>query len=425
MNLRLLSFTSLAIALSGPALAAGSDWPQWRGAQRDGLSTETGLLREWPAGGPKLIWQVKDLGGGYSTPAIAAGRLYVMANKGLDDESVRAFSTQDGHEIWSTRVGKVGNPKQDPNFPGSRSTPTVDGDTLYALSSDGDLVSLETGSGKLRWQKNLRTDFDGKPGEWAYAESPLIDGDTLVVAPGGPTATVLALNKKTGATLWKCATPEADEAGFASAVVVEVGGVRQYVQFLRKGLVGIDAKTGKLLWRHAQTVSKYGANIPTPVAAGDLLFSAGAGTGGGTVRLLAKNGGIQPEPVYFSPKLPTAIGGAVKVGEWLFGTTAQAMVCVTFATGEPKWEERALGAASLCVADGRIYLHAENGDVALVEVSGEGYHEKGRFTPPELPKRSSDMEKAWAYPVVAQGRLYVRDLNSLWCYDVRNAAAKP
>jgi outer membrane protein assembly factor BamB len=247
----------------------------------------------------------------------------------------------------------------------------------------------------------------------------LIDGDALVCTPGGSEATLVALNKKTGEVLWKCAQPEGDEAAYASIIMAEAAGRKQYIQLLQKGLVGVEAKTGKPLWRFARAVSRYGANIPTPVVSGDIIYVGSAGTGGGAVKLRAKDGGIEAEQVYFEAKLPTAIGGAVKVGEYLYGTTAQAMLCLEFATGKIKWEERALGAASLCYADGRLYLHGENGDVALAEASPEAYREKGRFTPADQPKRSQPMEKAWAFPVVANGKLFIRDHGSLWCYAVK------
>src|SRR5256885_14426810 len=257
------------------------DWPQWRGPQRNGASQETGLLKEWPADGPKLLWKVTDAGRGYSTPAVLGDRLYLLGNEGLDNESVRALNITDGKRIWQTRLGKVGNPKQEPNFPAARSTPTVQGELLYALGSDGDLACLETGNGKVRWQENVRASFAGKPGNWAYAESPLIDGDAVVCTPGGSEATLVALNKKTGEVIWKCALPEGDEAAYASAIVVEVGGVKQYVQLLQKGLVGAEAKTGRFLWRYGKPVSRYGANIPTPLTSDGYIYSAAAGTGGG------------------------------------------------------------------------------------------------------------------------------------------------
>ena len=377
--------------------------------------------QEWPKDGPKQIWTVTNLGMGYASPAVVGDRLYLLANEGIENEFVQALAVKDGHRIWQTRLGKVGNPNQQPKFPAARSTPTVDGDYLYALGSDGDLACVETGTGKVRWQKNLRTDFGGKPGTWAYAESPLIDGDALICTPGGSEATLVSLDKKTGAVLWRAAVPGGDEAAYASAIVVEADGVRTYVQMLSNGLVGVAAKTGQFLWRYAKTVSRFKANIPSPVARGGQIYSAGAGTGGGLIKLKGGGTAVEAEQVYFAASLPTAIGGAVLIGDYLYGTGQPGLTCTEFGTGQVKWENPGLGAASLCFAEGRFYLHGENGEVGLVEATPDGYREKGRFAPPEQPKRSHPMEKAWVYPVVADRRLYIRDHNMLWCYDVKAA----
>jgi outer membrane protein assembly factor BamB len=396
------------------------DWPQWRGPDRNGLSQETGLLKEWPDGGPKVVWELKEIGSGYSTPAVVGERLYLMSNEGMNDEFVLALAVKDGGKVWSTRVGKVG-PNQGPQYPGSRSTPTVDGDLIYALGSDGDLACLELETGKVRWQKNLRTEFGGQPGNWAYAESPLIDGDALVCTPGGSDATLVSLNKKNGEVIWKSSIPGGDQAAYASVIVVETAGVRQYVQFLQKGLVGVDAKTGKFLWRYDQTAQGSPANIPTPVARDGYVYTA-TRSGGGLVQLKGDQGNISAEQVYFASKIPNSIGGAVLVGGYLYGTAGQTLLCVEFTTGELKWEERSAAPGSICHADGRLYLHAENGDLALVEATPEGYREKGRFTPPDQPERPRGA-KAWTYPVIADGRLFVRDLGTLRCYDVAEDGA--
>lgn len=412
--------TLLGVAAVSLFVMAGhaADWPQWRGPQRNGVSQETGLLAEWPKDGPRLLWSVADLGAGYSTPAVVGDRLYVLGNEGLENEFVQARSAKNGQRWWSVRLGKVGNPKQEPNYPAARSTPTIVGNVLYALGSDGDLVCLEKDSGKERWRKNLRTDFDGKPGEWAYAESPLIDGDQLICTPGGTNATIIALNKQTGDVIWRCAVTGGDAATYASAIIVEAGGIRQYVQFLAKGLVGVDAKGGKFLWRYEKSAVGSPAVILTPLAEGDQIYSGAYRAGGGLVKLKVSQGIVEPEQVYFSPKLPIGVGGVVKVGDYFYGSTGQAYLCVEFASGTVKWEDRALAPAASCYADGRLYLHGENGDVGLVEPTPEGYREKGRFSPPDQPKRANAMEKPWAYPVVANGRLYIRDGVKLWCYDV-------
>lgn len=411
-----------AVSVMGPAnmAASTSDWPQWRGPERNGISKESGLLKQWPAEGPKLLWQLNDIGDGYSTPAVVGTRIYLMSNRGFENEFVQALSTQDGKPIWTTRIGNVGNP-QDFLYAKARSTPTVDGDFIYALSSDGDLACLETGSGKIRWQKSLRKEFGGKPGIWAYAESPLVDGDVVVVTPGGEQATMAALNKKTGAVIWKSAVPGGDPAAYASAIVVQAGGRKQYVQFLSKGIVGVDAKTGQFLWRYAE-VAKGMAQMVTPVARDEYVYGGAQSIGGGVVRLKSDGAGVAAEQVYFARGLPNNIGGSVLVGNYLYGTAGRGLVAVEFTTGKVKWQADSIGAGSVAYADGFLYLHGENGDVALVEATPEAYREKGRFTPPAPPKRNRlgpFPEKAWTYPVIANGRLYIRDIGTLWAYEIK------
>lgn len=405
------------------SVASAADWPQWRGPHRDGVSAETGLYQQWPKDGPKLIWQVNDLGGGFSTPAVVGNRLYLLTSTGKQDEFVKALSTADGKTLWSTRIGAVGEPNQQPAYPAARSTPTVDGDALYALGSDGDLVCLETASGKLRWHKNLRTDFAGKPGRWAYAESPLLDGDALVCTPGGAAATVVALNKKTGDVIWKAPLPQADQAGYASITVMETAGVKQYVQFLEKGLVGLDAKTGKLLWRYDKTADKSPANIPTPVARDGYVYSAASMGTAAVVKITGDASAMKAREVYENRRLPSAIGGAVLVGDYLYGSSNSVLQCVEFKSGTVKWTDRSIAPASVCFADGLLFLHGETGEVALAAAAPDGYHEKGRFTPPNPPDRGMANAKAWAYPALSNGRLYIRDAGTLWCYEVGPSTA--
>jgi outer membrane protein assembly factor BamB len=411
------------VTRSANVTASTSDWPQWRGPERDGTSQERGLLKQWPAGGPKLLWQVNDIGDGYSTPAVVGKRIYLMSNRGMENEFVQALSTQDGKPIWTTRVGNVGNPDQNPPYPKARSTPTVDGNFIYALGSDGDLVCLETKSGKIRWQKSLRKEFGGQPHEWAYAESPLVDGDVVVVTPGGAEATMVALNKKTGAVIWKSAVPGGDAAGYASAIVVQGGGRKQYVQFLSKGIVGVDAKTGGFLWRYKEVV-KGPAQAFTPIARDGYVYGGALSVGGGLVRLQPDGNGVAAEQVYFARGLPNGFGGAVLIGDYLYGTemAEQQTLAVEFTTGKVMWKAQGLGRASLAYADGLLYVRGWNGEVALVEATPEGYREKGRFTPPAPPKKKQTgqiSEAAYGYPVIANGRLYIRDLETLWAYDIK------
>jgi outer membrane protein assembly factor BamB len=387
------------------------------------VGRESGLLRQWPAGGPRLLWQANDIGDGYSTPVVVRHRIYLMSNRGMDNEFVAALSTKDGKPIWATRVGNVGNPNQNPPYAKAHSTPTVDGDFIYALGSDGDLACLEAKSGKIRWRKNIRSEFGGVPGSWAYAESPLVDGDLVIVTPGGVEATMAALNKRTGATVWKSAIPDAGPAGYASAIAVEGGGRRQYVQLLPKGLAGVDAKTGQFLWRYKEA-AKGLAQYFTPIGRGDYVYCGALGIGGALLRLKPEGDGVAAEQVYFARGLPNGIGGAVVVGDHIYGTEAGAkLVAAEFATGKMKWQAESLGWASVAYADGHLYVHGLNGDFALVEATPEGYRERGRFTPPAQPAKKKVgpfPEMAFSYPVIADGRLYIRDLGTLWAYDIRS-----
>jgi outer membrane protein assembly factor BamB len=413
---RLLGCACGATLLSLAACAA--DWPEWRGPRRDAVSTETGLLKEWPKEGPRLLWQAKDIGDGYATPSVAGNRIYVLSNRGLDNEFVQALSTGDGKQLWATRLGKVGNPDQMPSFPAARSTPTVDGGLLYALGSDGDLACVEAASGRIRWRKSLRADFGGAPGKSGYTESPLVDGEAVVVTPGGPQATIVALNGKTGETIWKSAVPGGDDAAFASAILVEAGGRRQYVQFLAKGLVGVDARTGEFLWRYDAT-GKGNTNIPTPVASGGYVYTTQSHGPGGLVRLVAAGRGVAAEQVYLLRGLPSSIGGSVVIGATHYGTAAEGLVAADWATGKVLWQEAGTGEGAILGVEDRLYIHGESGEMILAEATREAYRQKGRFMPPNRPQGTRGaQEKAWTYPVVAGGRLYIRELGSLWCYDI-------
>jgi outer membrane protein assembly factor BamB len=287
----LAAVVALADEAKAQLKAFDGDWPGWMGPDRTGVSPETGLLKQWPKGGPELLWMARDVGEGYSTPSIAAGKIYLMSNRGLDQEFALALNVKDGSKIWERRIGKVGEPKQFGNYTGSRSTPTVDGEAVYVLGSDGDLACLDAAKGQVRWKKNLRVDFNGKPGIWAYAESPLIDGGVLVCTPGGDTATLVALNKTNGEVIWKTAVPAAvggggmpksNAAAYASAIVATVNGVKQYIQVLTGGVVGVAAKDGKLLWQYDKMKGSTMCNTPLfhdGFVFVSLLNPGGSGTG--------------------------------------------------------------------------------------------------------------------------------------------------
>lgn len=390
------------------------DWPQWQGPTRDGISGETQLKAKWPEDGPPLVWQVNALGDGYGAVSVVGGVIYLVTNEGLDDESVKALDATNGQVLWATRIGKVGNPNQKPSYPAARSTPTLDGEMLYVLGSDGDLVCLTAKSGEVVWQKNIREAYDGKPGTWAYSESPLIDGNKVVVTPGGKDVGIVAVDKATGETVWKANTPKMGAAAYASIQKVTAAGKPQYVAFMANGLAGVDAEDGTFLWSYTRT--KGIANMPTPVVAGDIVYSGGSRTGGGAVRLVAEQVNVLPEELYFNPKLPTAIGGAVKVDGYLYGCSGSTLMCVDFVSGEIKWQERISAAASILYADGRLYLHTENGKVMMVAAIPEEMSIVSEFTLPDQPEGTG---KEWAYPALADGKLYLRQHGTIWCYDVK------
>lgn len=415
MNCSLPRLVAIVAAVAWTAAAA--DWPQFRGPQRTAISEETGLLRSWPAGGPKMLWRADDLGHGYGSIAVVGDRAYIVANRGMGSEYVTALSVADGSRIWSTVMGPVGKPDQEPPYASARSTPTVVGDVLYALSSNGDLVSIQTVTGEILWRKSLLEDFGGKSGRWAYAESPLVDGDILIVTPGGAEATIVALNRRTGETIWKSAVPGGEPAAFASAIPTLAANRKQYVQFLDQGIVGVDAKTGEFLWRFNGTASGP-ANPPTPIVNGDYVYSSNARRfGGALVRI--SDGGTKAEQVYFSRTSPNTMGGQVLLDGVLYGTNQDGLTATEFSSGKVLWQSEG-GPGSVQYVDGHLYVHWESSEVSLVEATPEAYREKGRFTPPNPPSATNGQPKlTWTYPVAANGRLYIRDLGTLWCYDVR------
>jgi outer membrane protein assembly factor BamB len=387
------------------------DWPQWQGPDRTAVSKEAGLLSDWPAEGPPLVWKTLKLGGGYSTPSIAAGRVFGMSFRN-DDEVVWALDEASGKELWSTTIAaanhNVGYGE------GPRCTPTVDGELLYALGVSGDLVCLESATGKERWRKNLTRDFDGRMGSWAYSESPLVDGDRLIATPGGSTATLVALDKRTGGTLWKAQVPEGDGAAYASAIVGEVGGLRQVVQFLGQGVVGVGADDGRYLWRYNRPANGT-ANCSTPIFHDDCIFAASSyGAGGGLVRLWRSGNSVTASEVYSTRHMKNHHGGMVLVDGNLYGSDEGMLCCLEFASGRVRWEDHHPGKGSIAYADGRLYYRNESGSTVLVEANPERYVEHGRFEPPERSAHS-----AWPHPVIANGRLYLRDQDALLCYDVK------
>ena len=396
----------LLLSLVEAAAQTAGEWPQWRGPNRDGISKETGLLKEWPEGGPPLVWKTQGAGRGYSSFAVSGGRLYTMGLRN-DREYVIAFDTATGKEVWATAQG---NAFRNDRGDGPRGTPTVDGDKLYALGGNGDLASLDAKTGRVLWTMNVLQKFGGSNITWGISESPLVIGDKVLVNAGGPGASIVALNKKDGSLIWKS---QSDRAGYSSAITVEAGGTTQVVFFTSSRAVGLDLKDGRLLWDYPRAANNV-ANAATPIARGNRVFiSSDYGNGGGLVEIKAGDKGLTAQEVYFTKDMRNHHSSSVLVGDHLYGFSSSILTAMRFDTGEIAWKDRSVGKGSLVYADGHLYCLSENGVVGLVEATPTGYREKGRFRIPQ------DSLPTWAHPVVAGGRLYLRDQDTIYSFDVK------
>lgn len=398
----------LAIGFSAGGGLSMDDWPQWRGADRDGLSKETGLLDSWPATGPPKVWTIDGLGSGYGTVSIHAGRIFVQGAQGTNSV-VFCLDVSDGETIWAQTLGKS---RDHGRGGGPRGTPVIDGDRLYALSEDGELVSLKLQDGSLAWGRNILKDFGGENPNWLVSESPLIDGDRLIVTPGGADASVVALNKMTGATVWT-SRGLSDQAGYSSCIVEEVGGVRLIMAFTSRAAVGIRAVDGALMWQY-KPVANRTANVATPVFHEDKVFYSSAyGTGAVLLSLKAEGDRVTAEEVYFTRDMQNHHGGVVLIDGYLYGFSGSILTCIDFQTGKQVWRDRSVGKGSLTYADGHLYLLGEGNEVGLAEATPKGYVEKGRFSIEDQGRPS------WAHPVVSEGHLYIRNQGTLARYDIR------
>lgn len=408
-----LSFFILPFfGLWSAGLAADGDWPQWRGPHRDGRSRETGLLEHWPDGGPPLLWKARGLGDGYSNIAAVGVRIFTMGDRDGTCQVV-ALGRSDGKELWSAKVGRSGEPG---GFEGPRSTPTVDGDLLFALGQYGDLVCLKAASGEEVWRTSLTGDLDGKRPGWGFTESVLVDGDALICTPGGAKGTLAALEKKSGRLIWRSAGIR-DGAQYASAIVVEHEDARQYVQLTMKTVFGVDAATGKTLWQASWPGRT--AVVPTPVfGQGCVYVTSGYGVG---CNLFPVGRGKRVEGLYRGSTrkvMKNHHGGVILVDGHVYGySDGGGWICQELRSGRLAWREKGrLGKGSIAYAGGRLCLRAEGGrgTVVLIEASPQGYRERGRFDPPDRTRKNS-----WTHPVIAGGKLYLRDQDTLLCYDVK------
>ena len=410
-SVRVLPPALAALVLSlwcaaGSAAQPPAEWPQWRGPNRDGLSKETGLLKQWPEAGPPLAWKATGAGRGYSSLSASKGRLYTMGLRG-EREFVVAFDFKTGKEVWATPHGTAfRNDRGD----GPRGTPTVDGDRVYALGGSGDLSALDAATGKVVWTMNVLQKFGGSNITWGISESPLVVGGKLLVNPGGPGASVVALNKKDGSLIWKS---QSDRAGYSSGIPVTIGGKTQVVFFTHTRGLGLDLETGALLWDYPKAANDV-ANAATPVVRGNRVWiSSDYGNGGGLVEIKPGEKGVMASEVYFTKEMRNHHSSSVLVGDHLYGFSGGILTAMKFDTGEVAWKDRSVGKGSLVYADGLLYLLSENGVVGLAEATPEGYREKGRFRIPQ------DSLPTWAHPIVAGGHLFLRDQDTIYAYDLR------
>lgn len=417
---------ALALTVLPGLRAAGPEWPGWRGPARDGVSQETGLATQWPASGPPLAWKASGMGSGFSSLAVVDGSIYTLGDRD-GAQYLLAFSARDGAPLWKTRVGPVWSDE----YGGPRGTPTVASGLVFALGTEGDLVAVEAATGKEAWRRSLPSDFGGRVmSMWKWAESPLVDGDRVIVTPGAAAAGLVALDRATGKEIWRSALPDLgpagkDGAGYSSVVVSNAAGVKQYVQLLGRGLVGVRASDGKFLWGYNRVANGV-ANISTPLVRANWVFAAtGYQTGGALVELSGSAAaGVQAREVYFlEPKtFQNHHGGMVLVGNHVYagnGHNRGFPISLEFATGKVAWggdiRNAGTGSAAVAYADGHLYFRYQNGVVLLVQATPEGYREKGSFTIPDVVRPS------WSHPVIVGGRLYLREQDTLHVYDVRKA----
>lgn len=408
---------SVCVASMVTTTGAAADWPQWQGPDRDGKSADTGLLKAWSSEGPELIWRTGNLGEGYAGVSIVGNRLYAMG--GLSDTNViMAIDTEEGEILWSTKfgvAGLIGNTRSGNVFPGPRCTPTVDGDRVYGVDHHGELICVTAGDGNIQWRRHYVDDFGGTVPRWGFSESPLVDGDQVVVTPGGSKGAMVALNKRTGEVIWR-SREFTDEAHYASIIAVEIDGVPQYVQLTAQNVVGISPRDGSVLWK-ASRVGRV-AVIPTPIVEGNYVYvTSGYNVGSHLFHVTSTNGRFSVEQVYGERDMANHHGGVVKVGDYLYGySDSKGLACQNFLTGEIVWAEKEkIGKGAVSFVDGMLYFREErSGDMVLVAAIPTSYSEKGRFAQPDRAK-----EMAWPHPVIAHGKLYLRDQDNLFCYDVK------
>ena len=396
---------TLTVAIGGQVPAP--DWFQWRGPNRDGISPETGLLQDWPKSGPPQVWRIGGMGNGYSSFSSADGRLYTLGARS-GNEYVIAIDRATGKKLWETPNGRR---YQNDRGDGPRSTPTIEGDRLYVLGGSGDLTCLENATGKKIWSINLIQKFGGVNPYWGYSESPLIVGDRILVNAGGRRASIVAVSKADGATLWQ---QHSDGAGYSSPVLMRTGSLNQVIFFTDSHTLAVDPRDGRLLWTYGKA-NNGTANVATPIVRGTRVFvSSDYGTGAALLDVRAAGNLATANEVYFTRDMRNHHASSVLIGDHLYGFSSSILTALKFDTGAMAWRDRSVGKGSVIYADNRLYLYSEDGVVGLAEANPAGYREHGRFS---LGQQSG--LPTWSHPIVTGGMLIVRDQDAVYAYNVR------
>jgi len=394
------------VAWPSQPTAQSADWHQWRGPNRDGHSPETGLLKEWPSNGPTPLWRASGAGEGYSSFSVSNGRLFTLGSRG-NLEYVIAFDATTGKRLWETANGaRFRNEQGD----GPRSTPTIEGDRVYAFGGSGELAALDAATGKKIWSISVVQQLGGNVPYWGYSESPLIVGDRIILNAGGRRASIVAINKQDGKTLWQ---NHNDEAAYSSPMLLRTGSLQQVVFFTGQRALAVDPRDGRLLWSYSRA-SNSTANIATPIVRGNkVFFSSDYGTGGALLDVRAAGNIASAQEVYFTREMRNHHSSCVIVGDHIYGFSSSILTALKFDTGELAWRHRSVGKGSLIYADERLYLYSEEGVVGLAEASPGGYRERGRFT------MRTGNAPTWSHPIITGGRLIIRDQDTVYAYDVK------
>jgi outer membrane protein assembly factor BamB len=386
-------------------------WPCFHGPKGDNISPEIGLLKKWPKEGPKLLRTCKGIGEGFGSPSIAAGLIYVSGT--VDDKATITALDLDGNIQWQVPAGDTWTG----NYPGTRGTPTIDGERLYHESPMGQVVCLNAKTGKEIWRVDILKEFDAKNITWGLAESVLIDGDRVICSPGGKKASVVALDKNTGKTVW-AAKSTGELANYATPVLAEYQGLRMVLTMIQKALIGVNADNGDLLFRHKHE-TRFDINATSPILHdGRIFITSGYGSGSEMLKLTVDGKKASVERVWQSKDLDNHHGGVILLDDYLYGAAHQSeggrWICLAWSDGATKYADKGVGKGSLTCADGMLYCWSEQGRVGLVSATPQKYDLISSFT---VAKGGDG--PTWAHPVVCGGRLYLRHGNMLHVYDVR------